>query len=83
MNLYLLSRDESAYEAFERETYDRLVVCAESEGEAREIHPEKGGFEDEFCRSWVVSPMYVVVELIGVADESVEKGVVLTSFNAG
>lgn len=78
MNLYLLSRDD----ANNYDTYDSIVVCAESEDEARKIHPH-GRFTSDKYRSWASSPDLVSAKLIGVADLSIEKGVVHTSYNAG
>ena len=60
------------------DTYDSAIVCAETEEEARNIEVgsvgEYGGW---------VSPEYVHVEEIGIAKDSVKKGIILASFNAG
>ena len=84
MNLYLISQDENR----DWDSYDSAVVCAESEDEAREIHPS--GHSDPWTPlypgttgTWASSPDNVSVELIGEAESSIEKGVVLASFNAG
>ena len=81
MNLYLLEQDVN----MDWDTYDSVIVCAESEEEAVKIHPN-GDFFDTGWRwrdEWVENPSLVKCQKIGVADESVEKGVVLASFNAG
>ena len=81
MNLYLLTQDVNV----DWDTYDSVIVCAESEEEAVKIHPN-GDIFDTVCRwgsEWVKDPSHVECKKIGVADESIEKGVVLASFNAG
>ena len=81
MNLYLLEQDVN----MDWDTYDSVIVCAESEEEAVKIHPN-GDFFDTGWRwrdAWVENPSLVKCQKIGVADKSVEKGVVLASFNAG
>ena len=80
MNLYLISQkvNEGC------DIYDSAVVCAATEKEARLTHPdgnmEWDGEEDYF--DWCAA-VDVDVKLIGVADDSIEKGVVCSSFNAG
>lgn len=81
MNLYLIYRNDIA----DYDTYDSAIVCAESEEEAVKIHPN-GDFFDTGWRwreEWVENPSLVKCRKIGVADKSIEKGVVLASFNAG
>lgn len=85
------------------DTYDSAIVCADSEQEARKIHPSKfvthtkndmwygtriDGSEYETENSYGTWCSYkdldkVKVEFLGDADDSVEHGVVLASFNAG
>ena len=78
MNLYLLEQDEnSSYD-----TYDSCVVAAENEEDARSISPT-GGWSDNWYNAWASKPENVTVTLIGIADEKIEKGIVLSSFNAG
>ena len=81
MNLYLLKQDVN----IDWDTYDSVIVCAESEEEAVKIHPNGDFFDTgwEWPEGWVETPSQVRCQKIGVADESVEKGVVLASFNAG
>ena len=92
MNLYLLTQEEMrGYD-----TYDSCVVCAESEEEAQKIVPscchqyiagilcdEEGVPETEDFAPWAIHQDRVKVKLIGIADPSVEKGVVIASYNAG
>ena len=60
----------------EYDTYDSAVVCATSEEEARHIEVGDPIYE------WT-NPEYVKVEEIGIANDDVEKGVIVASFNAG
>lgn len=70
--IYLLERqDEGGYD-----TYDSLVVCASNEDEAKLIRPDYGS------DSWV-SADKITVTYIGVADKSIQKGLIHSSFNAG
>lgn len=83
MKLYLLSQeDRDGYD-----TYDALVVAAESEESARLIHPySRDGFKnDRGGRSgvWARSPEKVDVRYLGEASEGTETGIILASFNAG
>jgi hypothetical protein len=79
MNLYLLKQEiNTGYD-----TYDSCVVAAESEEDARTIQPRELHFEpDDNFSDWA-SPEYITVILIGVAAESVKRGVICASFNAG
>lgn len=82
MKLYLITqRERTGYD-----TYDSAVVCAESELDARNTHAH--GIPSETYNPWesdmwASSPDNVTAELIGEASPSVEKGIVLASFNAG
>lgn len=88
MNLYLIS--QSANGGYD--TYDSAVVCAENEADARTIHPcgdsphyvvpPGKGVTDQRFGTWT-SQDNVTVELLGVAEGSVPRGVVLASYNAG
>lgn len=77
MNLYLLTQEEVTGYA----TYDSVVVAAESDEEAKGIHPctilgwRSSG---DWCNI-----EYVQAELIGKAKKGTQSGVVLSSFNAG
>lgn len=78
MNLYLLSQDENN----DYDTYDSMVVAAESEEEARNIMPGAYNWDDRY-NAWCSSPDKVKVRSIGVAVEGTKKGTILASFNAG
>ena len=79
MNLYLISQDANS----EYDTFDALVVCAKNEEEARNITPDKDNcFYAEYS-DWCISPEYVSVEFLGVADINVRREVILASYNAG
>ena len=82
MNLYLLTQDD----ADGYDTYDSAIVCAENEKIATSICPsyyDGEQWDQTRYRSWASSPDLVHVKLIGVADNSISRGVVLASFNAG
>lgn len=72
MNLYRVERtDRVGYDE-----YDSVVVAAESEDEARTIQPS------EYGGAWA-PPDALDVDLIGIAKEGTERGVILASFGAG
>jgi hypothetical protein len=79
MNLYLIEQEaNNAYD-----TYDSAVVAADTEEEARNIHPG-GKWPQAGSRNWTwTGPENVKVRLIGIAASDVERGVVCASFNAG
>ncbi len=89
MNLYKLSvKTEIEYD-----TYDSCVVCAESEKEARFIHPfaeelegdEKwwdGEYAEDYIWQWS-KPEDLTVEFLGVAKMGMAEGLILASYNAG
>lgn len=80
--LYLIKRKLGTVDYDE---YDSAVVCAESVDDARATHPSGDNNDwDEPLGSWLISPNDVeYVNYLGLADESVEIGVVCASFNAG
>lgn len=64
------------------DTYDAAIVFAESEEQAKAIHPSD--LDNNWDSStWVDRPGLVKATLIGVANPGVNAGVVLASFNAG
>ena len=83
LKLYLLTQnDNRGYD-----TYDSCLVAANSEDEARQIHPcqmwdcSYGGYKR--C-DWANSPKSVIVEAIGIAKPSIKTPcVIISSFNAG
>lgn len=83
-NLYLVKRNERVG----WDEYDSFIVCAKSEQDARETSPNKfdGKFDkDNSDYSWVCFSEIceLDVKLIGKANDGLEYGVVLSSFNAG
>lgn len=82
MKLYLLSQDKNN----RYDTYDSAVVCSANEDEARMTHPSQyrdnwSGIEEKWG-SWV-DAKDINVKYIGEADESLKKGIICASFNAG
>jgi hypothetical protein len=97
MNLYLIARPKSGLREADMYTCAMsyslgTVVAAESEDEARQIHPHGEDFKDEEKYyeteetptepEWIL-PKDVVVTLIGVAREGTKPGVILESFVDG
>lgn len=79
MNLYLLNQNiNTGYD-----TYDSCVVAAESAEDARVIQPREIEFEPDESFDYWVSPEYVTVTFLGKAAESIKRGVICASFNAG
>lgn len=80
MKLFRISQTQND----DYDTFDSAIVCAESEDDARTIHPGLGKFECyQDSLTWCDSPEHVTVEYIGEAREDMERGVVLASFNYG
>ena len=81
MKLWLISQSKNnSYD-----TYDSAVVAADTETEARLIHPgddEWDGKSDGIYDSWV-DATEVSACLIGEAIEGQKPGVICASFNAG
>lgn len=69
------------------DTYDSIVVCAPDVWAARLISPDHHELKRETSRygAWVGLDHIdkITVTYLGVADPSVEQGVILSSFNAG
>jgi hypothetical protein len=91
MNIYKIEQDI----VNDYDTYDAAIVVAESEDDARTIHPGASAVGKDgrlwVSELWEQSGVWVYfkdidkirVTLIGVADPSQERGVILSSFNAG
>ena len=82
MKLWLISQDTNN----DYDTYDSAVVAAETEAEAKMMHPSEGediGPEQSFAYTWVSYPAEVRCEYIGEAKDGTQKGVICASFNAG
>lgn len=77
MKLYLISQDaDNNYD-----NYTAAVVCAKSDDEAKKIHPDGRLFPDwGYNDNWVKSPDMVNVKYLGIADGSINTGVVLHSY---
>lgn len=83
MNLYLVSQNANVG----YDTFDSFVVCCENEEVARNTNPHDGqpiNWKDNWTTSgWCNRIEDVQVMFLGVADLSVERGVVCASYNAG
>ena len=80
MKLWRISQNKNN----DYDTYDSAVVAAESEAEAKMMHPSTGeDIKPELSGSWVDDPADVQCEYIGKAKDGTQKGVVCASFNAG
>lgn len=93
--LFLLEQTENNY----YDTYDSMVVVAESVAEAIRISPsdcyewDEGGFWEfvyhdgrrsrEAHRSWALHIENIKVTFLGDADPKLEKGIICKSYNAG
>jgi hypothetical protein len=82
MKIYLL--EQSLNQNWD--TYDSIVVIAESEDKARLINPYDDNWaHGEHCRGWVSKSDTdkIKVTELGVANKDEKPRVVLASFNAG
>lgn len=81
MKLFLISQTENQ----DYDTFDSVVVAAETEEIASTIHPyfNKDWWDGEWEDSWCSSPDKVSVKYLGEAAEGTSRGVILASFNAG
>jgi len=87
MNLYLLTQTVNTG----WDTYDSCVVAAETEVDAKYIHPsdykndpDENWWEEEsnWYDDWA-SPNKITITLIGLAVEGTNQGIICSSFNAG
>jgi hypothetical protein len=89
MNIYKISQTVNRG----WDTYDEAVVCAESKEDAVKIHPNSNKpfdyeesadskFAENNSGTWAKKE-FIEVELLGTADESIERGVIVASFHAG
>lgn len=81
MNLYRISQSIND----DYDTFDSAVVVAESESDARKIHPGGRIYEPwaKLGGTWAITPEDVEVELIGTTEEFEAGTVIVASFNAG
>jgi len=80
MKLYLLGNtDNNDYD-----TFDSCVVCAENEADAITIDPCGNTFkENERWPDWAISKESITCMEIGEANDKQERGVIISSYNAG
>ena len=74
MNLYYVFQDENTGKG----TYHAMIVAAETEEEARETHPDN---DCDRVDTWCYEPAQAEVKLLGIAEETVLSGVILSSFS--
>ena len=82
LKLYHISQSENSG----WDTFSDLVVCANSEDEARHIHPSQykdDPWAEDAYSAWCKSPDQVEVVYIGIAAPDVKPGIVCASFHAG
>lgn len=80
MKLWLISQDER--EGWD--IYDSAVVAADTEDQAKNTMPDEyTKFSDKSYHGWCSGLDKVKVKLIGEAQQGIEAGVILASFNAG
>ena len=87
MNLYLVTQNANTGQY----AYEFAVVAAETEEEAKAIHPYDenmpvldGHFIGPYCLdTWAESVDQVKAEYLGIAKEGTKKGIIVTSFNEG
>jgi hypothetical protein len=64
-------------------TYTAMVVCAESEEEARNIHPAGSWNKRILFDCWCDSPNQAIVKYLGEAHSDIPKGIICSSYDAG
>lgn len=82
MKIYLLTQNQNTG----YDTYDSIIVMAESEEDAKTIGPNNDVFppvKKDFYSAWADTIDGITCEEIGIAKEGETRGVVLASFNAG
>lgn len=79
MNLYLISQHFN----IGYDTYDSAVVVANTEEEARNMHPRGAAYDRMYDDYVWASPEHVVVKWLGIAAQFDAPEVVCASFNAG
>ena len=84
MKLFMLDQEVN----IDHDTYDAVVVAAETEEEARWIHPSEYEHQDKWDGKTEKYSTWCAVEdvhvrYLGEAAEGTEKGIILASFNAG
>lgn len=79
MNIYLVSNPKREYE-----TYTNMLIAADNVSEAIEISFTAEHISD-FSNKWVAfdKKESLIVKLIGVADASIEKGIIVEHYKEG
>lgn len=77
MNIYLIERKK---EEFSWDTYISAVVVAETESDASTIHPDKDVKTLKGGSGWVRRPNLVKATLLGKAENTVKRGVILARY---
>lgn len=79
MNIYLVERPGQE----DYDQYQRFVVCADSETEARQTDASGDGTHhtDEFF--WVKDIKNLKITYLGKADGNIKPGVIMYQYNAG
>jgi hypothetical protein len=80
MKLYLLTQNDNN----DYDTYDSVLVCAKDEADARTIPPNGDVFEEnQQWSGWAIKASSIDCEEIGKANNKQERGVIISSYNAG
>jgi hypothetical protein len=76
--------EQKDYDFIEYDTYSEAIVAAETEEDARHIHPNGKVYTDEIddTGTWTTYDN-VKATLIGIAASDIKRGVILSSFHAG
>jgi len=79
MKLFLISQDVNVG----YETYDSAVVVADSESDAREMHPYDGSLESQDGYGWLRSKDRHLISVKYLGETTLKSGIVCASYNAG
>ena len=83
MKLFKVWQDESTG----YETYSDMVVCADDEEAARNMHPNDSGLDAYLdiwqYGGWCTDPKLAHVEYIGEARADLPQGIICSSYHAG
>lgn len=82
MQLWLMTQSVNT----DYDTYGAAVVAAETEEDAREIHPDRSNRPSVDWKEWdgwVMDKSHIVCTLIGIATPGTKRGVICASYHAG
>jgi hypothetical protein len=80
MNIYLVSQSVNQH----YDTFDSFVCYANSEEEAKSLHPSGTPLSEMgYTSDWVSNAEDVTVSLLGSNPDITESSIILSSFNAG